>query len=237
MHSSLAPYSTASWTRLRELVAVVLVGVRRALALAEAAERAADRADVRDVDVAVDDERDRLAGELRRAARRPPRASPRSPRRASPRTSPSAPLRSAQRRRGPSRSHRRRGRRGSGRAARCGGRASRPAARDEAPVLDLDRVHHRPGAIHSWIDVLRVDAQALGQRDAIALQLLAHLVRRGERVLRGDVIAVRAEAAEIGRAGRDELATTSLRGSAGPGCRHPASAAASRRSAASCPRC
>src|SRR3954468_1618223 len=47
-----------------EILAVVLVGVGRALALAEAAERAADDADVRDVDVAVDDERDGLAGEL-----------------------------------------------------------------------------------------------------------------------------------------------------------------------------
>jgi hypothetical protein len=47
-----------------ELRAVVLVGVGRALALPEAAERAADDADVRDVDVAVDDERDLVAGEL-----------------------------------------------------------------------------------------------------------------------------------------------------------------------------
>ena len=51
-------------TRARELLAVVLVGVGRALALAEAAERAADDADVRDVDVAVDDEGDLVAGEL-----------------------------------------------------------------------------------------------------------------------------------------------------------------------------
>ena len=48
----------------RELLAVVLVGVGRALALAEAAEGAADGADVGDVDVAVDDERDRLPREL-----------------------------------------------------------------------------------------------------------------------------------------------------------------------------
>ena len=51
-------------TRRDELPLVVLVGVGRALALAEAAERAADGADVRDVDVAVDDERHRLAREL-----------------------------------------------------------------------------------------------------------------------------------------------------------------------------
>jgi hypothetical protein len=47
-----------------EARAVVLVGVGRALALPEAAERAADDADVRDVDVAVDDEGDVVAGEL-----------------------------------------------------------------------------------------------------------------------------------------------------------------------------
>ena len=63
----------------RELLLGVLVGVRRALALTEAAERAADDADVGDVDVAVDDERDRRRRTARRAAHRPRRASPRSP--------------------------------------------------------------------------------------------------------------------------------------------------------------
>ena len=48
----------------RELLLRVLVRVGRAARLPEAAERAADDADVRDVDVAVDDERDRVAGEL-----------------------------------------------------------------------------------------------------------------------------------------------------------------------------
>src|SRR5204863_8406574 len=42
----------------------VLVGVRGAAALPEAAERAPDRADVRDVDVAVHDERDGLPRDL-----------------------------------------------------------------------------------------------------------------------------------------------------------------------------
>jgi hypothetical protein len=51
-----------------ELLARVLVGVGRALALAEAAERAADHADVGDVDVAVDDERHRVARELGRSS-------------------------------------------------------------------------------------------------------------------------------------------------------------------------
>jgi hypothetical protein len=50
---------------LSELLARVLVGVGRAPALAEAAERAADDADVGDVDVAVDDEGDALARQLR----------------------------------------------------------------------------------------------------------------------------------------------------------------------------
>ena len=50
---------------LGELLLGVLVGVRRAASLAEPAERAADDADVRDVDVAVDDERDRVARDLR----------------------------------------------------------------------------------------------------------------------------------------------------------------------------
>jgi hypothetical protein len=47
-----------------ELLAIVLVGVGRALALPEAAERAADDADVGDVDVAVDDEGHRVARQL-----------------------------------------------------------------------------------------------------------------------------------------------------------------------------
>ena len=47
-----------------ELLAPELVRVGRALALTEAAERAADDADVRDVDVAVDDERHRVPREL-----------------------------------------------------------------------------------------------------------------------------------------------------------------------------
>jgi hypothetical protein len=64
---------------LGELLLGVLVGVGRALALAEAAERAADDADVGDVDVAVDDERDRVARQLR-AQPSAAGAAPRSPR-------------------------------------------------------------------------------------------------------------------------------------------------------------
>ena len=47
-----------------ELLFAERVGLGRAAALAEAAEAAANRADVRDVDVAVYDEADRLANEL-----------------------------------------------------------------------------------------------------------------------------------------------------------------------------
>ena len=47
-----------------ELLLAVLVGVGRAPPLAEAAEGAAHHADVRHVDVAVDHERDRVAGQL-----------------------------------------------------------------------------------------------------------------------------------------------------------------------------
>ncbi len=111
-----------------------------------------------------------------------------------------------------------------------------PAPRDEAPVLDLDRVHHAPRD-PLGVDVARVDAQALGQRVAVPLQRLAHLVGRGEGVLRGDVVAVRRQPAEVGRARGHQLRPPVREVRGAPGCPRPASAAASRRSAASCPRC
>jgi hypothetical protein len=144
----------------------VLVGVGRALALAEAAERAADDADVRDVDVAVDDERHGLArelgaqlvgrglahvldrprarlgeqrGQLVLGQRRPSRPAAIAP---------------------PARS-----------AADRALRARPTAARDERPVLALT-TSSTPWAIHVGVDVLRVDAQALGQRDAVLGQRL-----------------------------------------------------------------
>ena len=82
--------------------------------------------------------------------------------------------------------------------------AAGPPPRDEAPVLELDHVEHpllHPLGVH----VLGVDAEPLGQREAPGRQLLAHLVRAREGVLRGDVVAVRGEAAEIGRPGLDQL--------------------------------
>ena len=69
-----------------EVLARMLVGVGRALALSEPAERAADDADVRDVDVAVHHEGHGLPGQLGAAARRRPGACPRSPRGGSRRT-------------------------------------------------------------------------------------------------------------------------------------------------------
>src|SRR3954466_2086674 len=54
----------------------------------------------------------------------------------------------------------------------------RAAAGDERPVLRLDDVEHAlvdpPG-----VDVRRIDAEALGQRDPVLGQALAHLVGRG----------------------------------------------------------
>ena len=87
-----------------EVVLRHVVGVGRALSLPEAAERAADDADVGEVDVAVDDECRRSRRPARRAARRQRRASPRSPPGASRRTAPSAPPRSAPPLAAPSRS-------------------------------------------------------------------------------------------------------------------------------------
>ena len=57
--------------------------------------------------------------------------------------------------------------------------AAGAAARDEAPVLELDHVEHallHPLRVH----VLRVDAEALGQREAARRELLADLVRARE---------------------------------------------------------
>ena len=82
--------------------------------------------------------------------------------------------------------------------------AAGPAAGDEAPEARLDDVEH--ALVQPLrVEVLRVDAQALGQRDAVLLEPAAHAVGRGERVLGRDVVAVGAQAAEVGGAGGDEL--------------------------------
>ena len=99
-------------------------------------------------------------------------------------------------------------------------RPARAAPRDEAPEARLDHVEH---ALRDplRVDVPRVDAQPLGQRHPVRREPLAHLVRRRERVLGRDVVAVGAQPAEVGRARRRRAAATSPRGSAGPGCRRP----------------
>ncbi len=183
----------------RELCLGVLVGVGRARALAEAAERAADGADVRDVDVAVDDERDGVAREARAqlVGGEPHLLDRLGPRLGEHRRqllgAQRAPLARALDRAGQQRGADRRGRIG----------AARAAARDEAPVGDLDRVHHRLGDPFA-VDVLRIHAQALGQRDAVSLQALAHLMGRGKGMLGRDVIAVGRQPAEVARARRDQ---------------------------------
>ena len=85
-----------------------------------------------------------------------------------------------------------------------GGGAAGAAARDEAPVLELDQVEDallHPLRVH----VLRVDAEPLGQRHAARLEAGADLLRAREGVLGADVVAVGGEAAEVGGAGVGEL--------------------------------
>ena len=82
--------------------------------------------------------------------------------------------------------------------------AARAAPRDERPVAGLHDVEDALGD-PVGVEVPRVDAQALGQRHAVALQPLADLVGRGERVLGRDVVAVGAQPAQVGGAGGHEL--------------------------------
>ncbi len=78
------------------------------------------------------------------------------------------------------------------------------AARDERAVAVLDHVEHaRRDPL--LVDEAAVDAQPLGQRHAVRLQAAADLQRRRERVLGRDVVAVGGQAAEVGRAGGDQL--------------------------------
>ena len=183
----------------------MLVRVRGALALTEAAERAPHRADVRDVDVAVHHERHRLPRQLfaQLVRRRADlldglRARLREQRRqltlAQPLTRASLLDRAA---------HQVRVDRALLPADRTRG-VSRSSPRDERPVLRLDRVQHSPRD-PLGVDVLRVHAQALGKREAVPLQASAHAVRGGEGVLRRDVIPVRREPSEVGCPGGHEL--------------------------------
>ena len=182
-----------------ELVLIEVVGLGRAAALAEAAEGAADGADVRDVDVAIDDEADLLANQLSAQLvggdadlldRFWPRLS--KERRQ---------LRRAQRLTGAPLLNRRANKISVDRERRLV--AAGAAARDEAPILGADRVENGGGRpLRS--DVLRVDAEPLGQRDAVLEQSRAGLMRRRERLLGRDVITVRREAAKVGGACRNQ---------------------------------
>ena len=195
MQISVAPNSTASFTRRTNSSRVVLVGVGGAPALAEAAEGAAHHADVGDVDVAVHHERHQLAGQLRaqlvgRLAHVLDRLGPRL---------------GEQRRQLVGRELHALARPcaiAPGTRSRWIGpllAAPRAAPRDEAPVLELDHVEHallEPLGVH----VLRVHAEPLGERVAARRELLAHPVHRRERVLRRDVVAVGRQPAEVGGA-------------------------------------
>ena len=92
------------------------------------------------------------------------------------------------------------------------------AARHERRVLGADRPRAR-AAPASLVDVLRVDAQALGEREAVGGEPRAHLRRAtgtGARARCG-------RRWRSGRRGRSRprapARATSRRGSAGPGCR------------------
>ena len=177
-----------------KLLLAVLVGVGRTLALPEAAEGTAHHAHVRHVDVAVDHERHPLAGQLAaqlvgHLAHVLDRLRPRF----------------AEQRGELLRAERR-----AIAGARYGPRdelgpprpllaPSRAAARDEAPVLQLDHVEHallQPAGVH----VLRVHAQPLGERVSGRGQLLAHPVHRREGMLGRDVVAVGRQPAQVGGA-------------------------------------
>src|SRR4051794_24624526 len=149
-----------------ELGLGVLVGVGRAPALAEPAERAADDADVGDVDVSVDDEGDglpRLFGAqlVRRLAEVLDRlgaalGEQRGELVGRERHAVAAPGD------------------GAGHEVGADDPLLAPAAatpRDERPVLDLDDVEHALGD-PVGVEVLRVDAEPLRERDALAGELL-----------------------------------------------------------------
>ncbi len=175
-----------------ELLPAVLVGVGRAPALAEAAERAADHAHVGHVDVAVDHEGDGVAGQL--GAQLVGRLAHVLDRLRAGLGEQRRQLLGAQRLARPAALDRARH---EVEAHRRRVAAARAPARDEAPVARLDHVEHallEPVGVH----VLRVHAEPLGERVAARLELLAHPVRRREGVLGRDVVAVRRQAAEVG---------------------------------------
>ena len=113
--------------------------------------------------------------------------------------------------------------------------AAGAAARDEAPVAQLDHVEHAlldPVRVH----VLGVDAEPLGERVAARREPLAHLVNRRERMLRARC----GRRWPTGRRGRwrppPRAEATSRTGSAGSARPRPASACAPRARAPACGR-
>ena len=176
-----------------ELLAVVLVGVGRALADPEPAERAADHADVGDVDVAVDDEGDLVAGQL--GAQRVGGLADVLDRLRTGLGEQAGQLVGRQRLAGV-------GARDD--AGQVAVERRNRAARLEGGIDAVEDLEH-PRRLPLGVHVLRVDAQALGQRDAVLGQPLAHLARRREGMLGGDVVAVGAQPAEVGRTGGDQL--------------------------------
>ena len=88
--------------------------------------------------------------------------------------------------------------------------AARAAARDEAPVLELD--HVEDALLHPLgVQVLGVGAEPLGQREAPGTQVLSHLMRVRERMLWRDVVTVGRQPSEVGGAGLDQLPHQSAR--------------------------
>ena len=184
----------------QELLAVDRVSVGRTAPLPEAAEGAPHGADVGDVDVAVDHERDPLAGDLlaERVSSKPDLLDH---------------LGTAL---GKERGQllRRQLLAAAGALDRACGQvgtqregwlaATGAPTGNEAPVAGGDGVKDRGGE-PVGVDVGRVDAEALRDGDALVAQLAAHLVRRRKRLLRRDVVAVGREPAEVGGPGADQL--------------------------------
>ena len=177
-----------------------LVGIGRALALAEPAEGAADDADVGEVDVAVDDEGDGVAGQLgpQLVGGDPHLLDHLRPRLGEERRQlvlaqrlALAPAWRSRARPGPA-------------SIRSSPRRPDPRRGMKLQYFELDHVEDallHPLGVH----VLGVDAEPLGQRVAPRRQLLADLMRAGERLLGRDVVAVRREPAEVGRPRLDQL--------------------------------
>ncbi len=193
---------------LGELAGIDLVGVRGPLRLAEAAEGAANSADVGEVDVAVDDERRDVAGQLGAEfvgaganlldRLRAGLAEQRDQLVARELVPVAGPLDRPRRQVAAARY------RGRGGTVAAPVDSRHPHPRHESREASGEHPEHR--RIHPLpVHVLRVYAEALGQRVSERPQPLADLQRARERVLGRDVVAVGREPAEVGRTGIDEV--------------------------------